>query len=125
VIIGAAPFDEVDATVFGVNHDTVQPEHRVLSSVSCTTHALVPLVQILDEAFGLESALMTEIHAVTTDQVVLDRTHRDLAARSGGGSQRHSHHVQQYRGAEAGAAAYGGSRRWLFHPRADAECGRH
>ena len=78
VIIGAAPFDEVDATVvYGVNHHTVRAEDRVLSSVSCTTHALVPLVQILDEAFGLESALMTEIHAVTTDQMVLDRTHRD------------------------------------------------
>lgn len=79
VIIGAAPFDEVDATVvYGVNHHTVRPQHRVLSSVSCTTHALVPLVKILDEAFGLESALMTEIHAVTSDQVLLDHTHRDL-----------------------------------------------
>ena len=79
VIIGAAPFDEVDATVvYGVNHHTVRSEDRVLSSVSCTTHALVPLVKILDEAFGLESALMTEIHAVTSDQVLLDHTHRDL-----------------------------------------------
>ena len=79
VIIGAAPFDEVDATlVFGVNHDTVQAEHCIISSVSCTTHALVPLVKILDEAFGIESGMVTEIHAVTSDQVVLDRTHRDL-----------------------------------------------
>lgn len=79
VIIGAAPFDEVDATlVYGVNHDSVRPEHRIISSVSCTTHALVPLVKILDEAFGIESGLMTEIHAMTSDQAVLDRTHRDL-----------------------------------------------
>ncbi len=79
VIIGAAPFDEVDATVvYGVNHDTVRAEHRVLSSVSCTTHALAPLVKILDGAYGIESALMTEIHAVTSDQVLLDHTHRDL-----------------------------------------------
>jgi len=79
VIIGAAPFDEVDATVvYGVNHETVLPAHRIISSVSCTTHALVPLVKILDEAFGIESGLMTEIHAMTSDQTVLDRTHRDL-----------------------------------------------
>lgn len=79
VVIGAAPFDEVDATVvFGVNHQTVKPEHRIISSVSCTTHALVPLVKILDDAFGVESGMLTEIHAVTSDQVVLDRTHRDL-----------------------------------------------
>lgn len=79
VIIGAAPFDEVDATlVYGVNHETVQPVHRIISSVSCTTHALVPLVKILDETFGIESGMLTEIHAMTSDQVVLDRTHRDL-----------------------------------------------
>lgn len=78
VIIGAAPFDTVDAAiVYGVNHDQILPAHRVLSSVSCTTQALVPLVKILDGAFGIESALMTEIHAVTTDQAVLDHAHRD------------------------------------------------
>jgi glyceraldehyde 3-phosphate dehydrogenase len=79
VIIGAAPFDDVDATVvFGVNHESISSMHRVLSSVSCTTHALVPLVKILDDAFGLESGLMTEIHAMTSDQAVLDHTHRDI-----------------------------------------------
>lgn len=79
VIIGAAPFDEVDATVvYGVNHRSLAWDHRVISSVSCTTHALVPLVKILDEAYGVESGLMTEIHAVTSDQVLLDHTHRDL-----------------------------------------------
>ena len=55
VVIGAAPFDEVDATlVYGVNHAALQDSDRVLSSVSCTTHALVPLVKILDEAFGID-----------------------------------------------------------------------
>lgn len=79
VIIGAAPFDEVDATiVYGVNHQTLTNDQRVISSVSCTTHALVPMMKILDEAFGIESALMTEIHATTSDQVLLDHTHRDL-----------------------------------------------
>lgn len=78
VIIGAAPFDTVDAAVvFGINEQDILPTDRVISSVSCTTQALVPLVKLLDDAFGIESALMTEIHAVTTDQSVLDHAHRD------------------------------------------------
>ncbi len=78
VMIGAAPFDQVDAAiVYGVNHETLAAEHRIISSVSCTTQALVPLIQLLDQAYGIESALMTEIHAVTTDQSVLDHAHRD------------------------------------------------
>ncbi|MDO4222993.1 MAG: glyceraldehyde 3-phosphate dehydrogenase NAD-binding domain-containing protein [Acinetobacter sp.] len=79
VIIGAAPFDSVDiAVVYGVNHHDVQAHHQLISSVSCTTQALVPLIKILDDFCGIESALMTEIHAVTADQSVLDHAHRDL-----------------------------------------------
>lgn len=79
VIIGAAPFDTVDAAiVYGVNHHDVKATDQIISSVSCTTQALVPLVKIIDDAFGIETALMTEIHAVTADQSVLDRAHRDL-----------------------------------------------
>lgn len=79
VIIGAAPFDSVDAAiVYGVNHHELKASDRIISSVSCTTQALVPLVKIMDDAFGIESALMTEIHAVTADQTVLDQAHRDL-----------------------------------------------
>ncbi len=79
VIVGAAPFDSVDAAiVYGVNHRDIKASDQIISSVSCTTQALVPLVKILDDAFGIQSALMTEIHAVTADQTVLDRAHRDL-----------------------------------------------
>lgn len=79
VLIGAAPFDEVDATlVYGVNHTSLHDDDRLLSGASCTTQALAPLVKILDDAFGIESGLMTEVHALTSDQVVLDHTHRDL-----------------------------------------------
>lgn len=79
VIIGAAPFDEVDAAiVYGINQSEVKATDRIISSVSCTTQALVPLVKIIDDAFGIETALMTEIHAVTADQSVLDHAHRDL-----------------------------------------------
>ncbi|MCF0264131.1 glyceraldehyde-3-phosphate dehydrogenase [Acinetobacter guillouiae] len=79
VIIGAAPFDTVDAAiVYGVNHHDVKASDQIISGVSCTTQALVPLVKIIDDAFGIDSALMTEIHAVTADQSVLDHAHRDL-----------------------------------------------
>lgn len=79
VIIGAAPFDRVDASiVVGVNDDTLSRDLPIISSVSCTTQALVPLLFVLDTAFGLQSAMMTEIHAVTADQNVLDKAHRDL-----------------------------------------------
>lgn len=79
VIIGAAPFDTVDAAiVYGVNHSDVKYTDQIISSVSCTTQALVPLVKIIDDAFGIDSALMIEIHAVTADQSVLDHAHRDL-----------------------------------------------
>ena len=79
VLVGAAPFDSVDAAiVYGVNHHEVKDTDQIISSVSCTTQALVPLVKIIDDAFGIETALMTEIHAVTADQSVLDHAHRDL-----------------------------------------------
>lgn len=79
VIIGAAPFDNVDACiVMGVNTDELTRDLPIISSVSCTTQALVPLIDTLDKAFGVESAMMTEIHAVTADQTVLDQVHRDL-----------------------------------------------
>jgi len=78
VIIGAAPFDDVDACiVMGVNTDELTRELPIISSVSCTTQALVPLIATLDKAFGVKSAMMTEIHAVTADQTVLDQAHRD------------------------------------------------
>ena len=78
VIIGAAPFDDVDACiVMGVNTDELTRELPIISSVSCTTQALVPLIATLDTAFGVKSAMMTEIHAVTADQTVLDQVHRD------------------------------------------------
>lgn len=78
VIIGAAPFDDVDACiVMGVNTDALTLDLPIISSVSCTTQALVPLIDTLDKSFGVKSAMMTEIHAVTADQTVLDQAHRD------------------------------------------------
>lgn len=79
VIIGAAPFDRVDGSiVVGVNDVCLSRDLPIISGVSCTTQALVPLLFVLDNAFGLDSAMMTEIHALTADQMVLDKAHRDL-----------------------------------------------
>lgn len=78
VIIGAAPFDTADVIlVRGVNDDALRPDHRVISAASCTSHALCPLLQAFEGMTGIESALMTEIHAYTSDQVLLDHVHRD------------------------------------------------
>lgn len=79
VIVGAAPFDTVDACiVMGVNDGALTANLPIISSVSCTTQALVPLLWTLDKAFGVASAMLTEVHAVTADQTVLDTAHRDL-----------------------------------------------
>lgn len=79
VIISAPGGDDVDATVvYGVNQDVLKAEHTVISAASCTTNCLAPLVKPLHEAIGVESGLMTTIHAYTNDQVLLDVRHKDL-----------------------------------------------
>jgi glyceraldehyde 3-phosphate dehydrogenase len=79
VILTVPAKDEIDAmVVMGVNHDSLKPEHRIISNASCTTNCLAPLAKVLDDAFGIEHGLMTTIHAYTNDQVILDFPHKDL-----------------------------------------------
>jgi glyceraldehyde 3-phosphate dehydrogenase len=79
VIISAPGGKDVDATiVYGVNHDVLKAEHTVISNASCTTNCLAPLVKPLNEKIGLETGLMTTIHAYTNDQVLTDVYHEDL-----------------------------------------------
>ena len=52
--------------------------HVVVSNASCTTNCFVPMVKVLDDAFGIEAGLMTTVHAMTNDQNLLDLAHRDL-----------------------------------------------
>jgi len=79
VIISAPGGKDVDATVvYGVNHHVLKPEHTVISNASCTTNCLAPLVKPLHEALGVETGLMTTIHAYTNDQVLTDVYHEDL-----------------------------------------------
>ncbi|HEX6993222.1 MAG TPA: type I glyceraldehyde-3-phosphate dehydrogenase [Gammaproteobacteria bacterium] len=79
VLISAPAGKDVDATiVYGVNHDTLNGSHRVISNASCTTNCLAPLVKVLHEAVGVEHGLMTTVHAYTNDQVLTDVYHKDL-----------------------------------------------
>jgi len=79
-VIISAPATGVDATfVVGVNEQTFDPaQHFVVSNASCTTNCFVPMVKVLDDAFGVESGLMTTVHAYTNDQNLLDLPHKDL-----------------------------------------------
>ena len=79
VIISAPAGSEVDATiVYGVNHNILSKDDQIISNASCTTNCLAPLVKPLHEAIGLESGIMTTIHAYTNDQVLTDVFHKDL-----------------------------------------------
>jgi glyceraldehyde 3-phosphate dehydrogenase len=79
VIISAPGGKDVDATiVYGVNHATLKAEHTVISNASCTTNCLAPIAKVLNDAVGLQTGLMTTIHAYTNDQVLTDVYHEDL-----------------------------------------------
>jgi glyceraldehyde 3-phosphate dehydrogenase len=78
-VIISAPGQNVDNTiVYGVNHDTLRSTDQVISNASCTTNCLAPLAKVLHESVGIESGLMTTIHAYTNDQVLTDVFHKDL-----------------------------------------------
>ena len=79
-VVVSAPSAGADATfVYGVNHGDYDPAvHKVVSNASCTTNCFVPMVKVLDDAFGIEQGLMTTIHAYTGDQQLVDGPHSDL-----------------------------------------------
>ena len=80
LVIISAPATGADATfVVGVNDDTYDPaKHHVVSNASCTTNCFVPMIKVLDDAFGVEKGLMTTVHAYTGDQQLVDGPHSDL-----------------------------------------------
>lgn len=79
-VVVSAPCSGADGTfVVGVNDDTFDPAtHKVVSNASCTTNCFVPMVKVLDDAFGVKQGLMTTIHAYTGDQAIVDGPHKDL-----------------------------------------------
>src|ERR1700736_2877070 len=78
-VLVSAPADGADLTVvYGVNHDKLTKDHKVVSNASCTTNCLAPVAKVLNDAVGIEKGFMTTIHAYTNDQPTLDQVHKDL-----------------------------------------------
>lgn len=71
--------NDLDNTiVYGVNHQSLQADHYLVSNASCTTNCIIPVIKLLDDAFGIDSGTVTTIHAAMHDQQVLDAYHSDL-----------------------------------------------
>jgi glyceraldehyde 3-phosphate dehydrogenase len=78
-VLVSAPADNVDLTVvYGVNHDKLTRDHKVVSNASCTTNCLAPLAKVLNDAVGIDKGFMTTVHAYTNDQPSHDQFHKDL-----------------------------------------------
>jgi glyceraldehyde 3-phosphate dehydrogenase len=78
-VIVSAPGTNLDATiVYGVNHEILSGNERIISNASCTTNCLAPMAKILNDTFGIEQGQMTTIHAYTNDQLLTDGMHSDL-----------------------------------------------
>jgi len=79
-VLISAPAKGVDATIVpGVNDGVYDHEnHNIISLASCTTNCLAPMAKVLNDSFGIESGLMTTVHAYTNDQRLLDMQHKDI-----------------------------------------------
>jgi glyceraldehyde 3-phosphate dehydrogenase len=78
-VLVSAPSDGADLTVvYGVNHEKLSRDHRVVSNASCTTNCLAPVAKVLNDRVGIAHGFMTTIHAYTNDQPTLDQVHKDL-----------------------------------------------
>ncbi len=79
VIISSPAKNEDITVVYGVNHQSYDPEkHTIVSNASCTTTALAPTVKVIKDAFGIKNGLMTTVHSYTNDQQILDKSHKDF-----------------------------------------------
>ena len=77
-VLVSAPCKGAKNIVFGINEKDLKSQDRVISAASCTTNCLAPVAHILNEEFGIERGFMTTIHSYTTDQRLLDNSHKDL-----------------------------------------------
>jgi len=78
-VLISAPAKGADLTVvYGVNHDKLTADHKIVSNASCTTNCLAPVAKVMNDTFGIERGLMTTIHAYTNDQKILDQIHPDM-----------------------------------------------
>ncbi len=79
VIFSHPGSQDLDATIiFGINEKELTAKHQVISNGSCTTNCIVPVIKVLDDAFGVESGTITTIHSSMHDQQVIDAYHPDL-----------------------------------------------
>ncbi len=87
-VIVSAPCKNSDKTiVYGVNETTINKSDKIISAASCTTNCLAPIVKVLNDEFTIEKGFMTTIHSFTSDQRILDNSHKDpRRARSAGQS---------------------------------------
>ena len=77
-VIVSAPCKDADKTiVYGVNETILKKNDKIISAASCTTNCLAPVAHVLNQNFGIEKAFMTTIHAFTSDQRILDNSHKD------------------------------------------------
>ena len=77
-VIVSAPCKNADKTiVFGVNENIISKDDKIISAASCTTNCLAPVLNVLNNNFEIEKAFMTTIHAFTSDQRILDNSHKD------------------------------------------------
>ena len=77
-VIVSAPCKNADKTiVYGVNHRNISNKDKIISAASCTTNCLAPVVYVLNNDFVIEKGFMTTIHSFTSDQRMLDNSHRD------------------------------------------------
>ncbi len=78
-VIVSAPCNKADKTVvFGVNQKTIKKNDKIISVASCTTNCLAPVVDVLNKNFLIINGFMTTIHAFTSDQRILDNSHKDI-----------------------------------------------
>ena len=77
-VIVSAPCKDADKTiVFGVNENILTNDDQIISAASCTTNCLAPVANVLNNDFEIEKGFMTTIHAFTSDQRILDNSHKD------------------------------------------------
>ena len=77
-VVVSAPCKNTINIIFGVNEKSLKSSDQVISAASCTTNCLAPVVKVLNENFGVERGFMTTIHSYTSDQRLLDNSHKDL-----------------------------------------------